>query len=52
MGTDRTVVALANLSNTTGRYFDGTHEARAKPRLTIPRRAGAQEISVERVNLI
>jgi NAD(P)-dependent dehydrogenase (short-subunit alcohol dehydrogenase family) len=47
------VVALANLSDTTGRYFDGTHEARANAQAYDPEaRRRLRNISIERVNLI
>jgi hypothetical protein len=47
------VVALANLSDATGLYFDGTHEARANAQAYDPdARQRLRKVSVERVNLI
>lgn len=47
------VVALANVTGTTGRYFDGTHEARANAQAYDPEaRRRLRSLSVQQVNLI
>ncbi len=47
------VVALANLTGTTGRYFDGKHEARANAQAYDPEaRQRLRKLTVEQVKLI
>jgi NAD(P)-dependent dehydrogenase (short-subunit alcohol dehydrogenase family) len=47
------VIAIANLTGTTGRYFDGTHEARANAQAYDPvARQRLRNLTVQQVNLL